>query len=403
MAPLNPQVKKLSGGKIEMTWTPDLSCFGYRFYRDGVAVAKGTKPEQAVTTFAAETDGQTHRYGIARALESAAESVNFPTVPPPVVGTLAYKPPGWSGGNVLDPASFPGFKVLTITQPGRYNLDDASSYYLKVDVDVKAPKTGGRVSVNLVGGKHIVCFGAKVSIEATTTDGDASDPSCFIFDDGDANGVIHVEGPLLRSTNAITVRTPRKIQVCYARAEVKSYLGQHGSAHSDVIQIWDRTQGKSRIYVDYLTSRSDYTGYSVLIDNPLSWEMQHVDHVGPQGPAVYYGDGKSCEWSSPGNTVFFKGAPNPVKLDDALAGWGGDNCRYEIHAGPALPGGVYVSPEIVTGGDCPPPLGTRPTDYITYAREVKLKNMRWIYGTPAQGDWVPASAVGAAYVPKGYA
>jgi len=86
---LNPQASKQTNGMIRLTWTPDLTVFGYRFYRDGVAVAKGTRPEQASTTFKAETDGKSHWYGIARALEQVSESVQFPeitTPPPPTVG-----------------------------------------------------------------------------------------------------------------------------------------------------------------------------------------------------------------------------------------------------------------------------------------------------------------------------
>jgi len=75
---LNPQASKQTNGMIRLTWTPDLTVFGYRFYRDGVAVAKGTRPEQASTTFKAETDGKSHWYGVARALAQVSESVGFP-------------------------------------------------------------------------------------------------------------------------------------------------------------------------------------------------------------------------------------------------------------------------------------------------------------------------------------
>jgi len=91
---LNPQASKQTNGMIRLTWTPDLTVFGYRFYRDGVAVAKGTRPEQASTTFKAETDGKSHWYGIGRALEQATESVEFPEVtpPPPAAGAFMSYP-----------------------------------------------------------------------------------------------------------------------------------------------------------------------------------------------------------------------------------------------------------------------------------------------------------------------
>lgn len=79
---LNPTARKLANGNIELSWTPDPSCFGYRFYRDNVAVAKSTRPTQYLTTFAAETDGKSHSYGIAKAVETVTEFVVFPPIDP---------------------------------------------------------------------------------------------------------------------------------------------------------------------------------------------------------------------------------------------------------------------------------------------------------------------------------
>jgi hypothetical protein len=83
MAALNPKVSKKADGTILMNWNPDTSCFGYRFYRDGIAVSKSTKPTQATTTFKAETDGRQHSYGLARATEQTPEEVEFPADPTP--------------------------------------------------------------------------------------------------------------------------------------------------------------------------------------------------------------------------------------------------------------------------------------------------------------------------------
>lgn len=94
MASLSPQARKLPSGKIELSWTPDTTCFGYRFYRDGVAVSKSTNSSQGKTNFAEETDGKSHRYGVARALEQISESVEFPatTPDPPPVGDYRWSP-----------------------------------------------------------------------------------------------------------------------------------------------------------------------------------------------------------------------------------------------------------------------------------------------------------------------
>lgn len=105
---LDPQTSKLSDGKIKMTWTPDPSCFGYRFYRDGVPVSKGTKPEQRETTFARETDGKQHVYGIAKAVEWAVETSKYPAdVPPTPPGQTTITPAQFqalvtTGATILD-------------------------------------------------------------------------------------------------------------------------------------------------------------------------------------------------------------------------------------------------------------------------------------------------------------
>lgn len=321
------------------------------------------------------------------------------TVTPPPTGKLKWKPPGWNGGNVLDPASFPGFAVLNITKPGTYNL--SGDTYVKINVNQTAPASGGRSSVQLVGGRHVVCFGGSVKLPSQATNGDAADPTCVLVDAGDPSGIIHLEGCDFQSVNGVTWRTPRRLQLEWSRVVLTTFQGDHNDAHADVIQIWDGGANQSNLRVDYLTARSDYTGYSVLIDNPVSWEMHHLDHQGPQGPAVYYGDGKSCLWT--GDNLYYKGINSTVKLDDALAGWGTDNAAYEIHPGPGQSGGTYTSPLNPPGGNCPPPLGTRTGDYITFAREPKLQGISWIQGVPPGGDFVPAGTVGAAYVPKGYA
>lgn len=74
---LNPKVTPNRDGSIHMTWTPDLSAFGYRFYRDAVKVSKSSDPSQQSTNFAKETDGKKHSYGISAARDGAIEAVDF--------------------------------------------------------------------------------------------------------------------------------------------------------------------------------------------------------------------------------------------------------------------------------------------------------------------------------------
>jgi hypothetical protein len=82
---LNPQITD-QGTKLKMTWTPDLSGQGYRFYVDGQAVSRTFKAEAASTTFNKEAGS--HRYGIqVMDVIPPLEEVVYPSVTPPV-GTV---------------------------------------------------------------------------------------------------------------------------------------------------------------------------------------------------------------------------------------------------------------------------------------------------------------------------
>ena len=73
---LNPQVTD-QGTKVKMTWTPDPSCQGYRFYVDGVAVSRTFKPDASSTTF--QKKAGEHFYGIQKMdVVDALESVQYP-------------------------------------------------------------------------------------------------------------------------------------------------------------------------------------------------------------------------------------------------------------------------------------------------------------------------------------
>jgi hypothetical protein len=142
---LNPQARLRTSGLVELTWTPDLTCFGYRFYRDGIPVAKSTKPGQKMTTFAAETDGQSHFYGVARALEQIMESVLFPVVTPP------------PSGNKYASTTLSNPKTVVVTNAdlrAAYNLDVNSDYIIRVGEVLHGTVviTGGR-DLNLIGGE----------------------------------------------------------------------------------------------------------------------------------------------------------------------------------------------------------------------------------------------------------
>lgn len=78
---LNPQIRDL-GSKVELSWTPDPTCQGYRFYVDGVAVSRTFKPDANKTTF--NKLSGTHEYGVQKMnVVEALEEVLYPPVAPP--------------------------------------------------------------------------------------------------------------------------------------------------------------------------------------------------------------------------------------------------------------------------------------------------------------------------------
>jgi hypothetical protein len=278
-------------------------------------------------------------------------------------------------------------------------MDDNKDYYLKVNIDVTAPATGGRVGLYLQGGRNVVIIGGTIKIRSQATTGDAADPSVVLVDDGNSAGVVLLEGCDFQSVNGPTLRSKRELRIVNSRIVCKTFQGDHSDAHADIWQSWDRGPGK--VVLQGVTGISDYTGLSVLMEpNPTWVKVKDVnvrfepDHT---GPAVYFGDEKNTVWSG---MAWFKGGAGEM-LDDSLAGFGGDNCAYRITR--KSDGAVYVNPESPNppaGGSSP--FGNQQGDVIDYPAVPVLKAMSWTFGDPPGGDFAPANKVGANYVPKGF-
>lgn len=327
-------------------------------------------------------------------------------------GPLFWFPPGWNQtGDVRNPDSFPGYTHITLNGGAQVlNLDDNTDYYITVG-NVSWNQTSGaeRLAIQLVGGRNRVIVGGSIVGHSSQTNGNGADPTAFLLDGGNASGITHIEGCYIDCVNGFTIRGPQTYQFVYNYVQVATIGHNHDDAHPDIIQIWDQGASNSRIRVDYLTAYTDYTGLSVLIDNPVSWTNKHVDisfNPGHSGPAVYYGDGKSCTWS--GEDCWFEPNDPENGLDDSLAGWGTDNAAYKIFkANGTL---CYTSPDPPPGGDSPPPCGFDQGDYITYygSSLPMLANMRWNRGSPgagttaSNGHFVARNNTGPNYVPLGY-
>jgi hypothetical protein len=330
-------------------------------------------------------------------------TVVVPPDPPPVpgVGLLPVKPPGWNGGSLLKPASFPGYEVIRVGSlaEAALRLTDGKKYYIMVDLVANAPKTGGRVGVQLFGGGDCVIPIPRIHLTSQSTQGDPADPCSLIVDDGTPGAHVYAEGGSLHSVNGLTVRTKRKVTLQWTRIECVTFQGNHSDAHADPVQAWDRGPSP-QVTLAYCSLRSDYTGISVLMPpNPPHWLVDHLDLrfvPGHTGPGIYFGDDEIADaWVI--NEAYFDAQDSDEGLADGLAGWGQNNMAYVATTKDGSR--TFKSADPPPGGN-PPPIGFSDGDYITYPKY--QPRAKWTRGRPPGGEFVPEAATFMGYQEKGY-
>ncbi|HEX6659583.1 MAG TPA: hypothetical protein VF065_15940 [Ilumatobacter sp.] len=261
-------------------------------------------------------------------------------------------------------------------------------------------------------------IGGAISFTATNN---RDDQSALIINDGNREGIVHIEGVDIKGVNGITIRTQRTVQIENVRIEVRAWKDDHSTGiHPDLIQIWDR--GPSRVRQHRFTGYSTFTGLSVLLQDPVYWHRYDVDiHALPpldgsvplrMGAVVYRGfDTDTVGHNLWAETGWYSSKVRQ-KLDDVLAEYARTGTQtqraapYELHG---VRGEFYRSPRVPTGGNAPYPLGTRQGDRMTFNRDPSSIHEEWRQGKPTiangadeRGNFVPESSVGTEYVSPGY-
>lgn len=193
--PLNPKTAPLPSGKIEMTWTPDPTVFGYRFYRDGTPVSKGSNALQDKITFGAETDGKSHAYGIGSSLmPTSREDSIYPPIPPSQLGALLlakYPPPAPPTAGVFKINSFDEFMNAWANPVSGADYDGqgktfsgpAKDYFYRAN-PAKPPRFRNAA---IEGGARLMVAGSNLSLGNTMKEPlriKGGRPDCLKFDSG---------------------------------------------------------------------------------------------------------------------------------------------------------------------------------------------------------------------------
>jgi hypothetical protein len=285
------------------------------------------------------------------------------------------------------PAGYEGFTSRQIpSSGGTVLLDDQTDYLLRAPTTITGP-------VTIRGGRHVVWIGGHVDIDACCV-GEATNRRAVMIVDG-ANPmrgrIVHLEGLHLEGdylAEGIDINADLAIvQIQNVRVD---NLRLRAGGHPDVIQPWG-SFGELR--VDRLTGRTDYQGLFLRVD---------LANHPPGGPVylrrVNLEAFQSAE--SVGHTLYsmWNDSTDPVHVDQVYS-QPHPNSAYGPEAAQAtilVQDGVRVDP-VSNGGVLSWP--NYPTRVRTWDG---LAIGSVVAGTPVNGDFVPASAVGLSYVSPGY-
>lgn len=359
-------------------------------------------------------DGASRRAGIKH-----RKSPVLPT--PPGSGTLRYRPPGWNGGDPTLASSFPGYTVRTITGPGTMTLTNGVDYYLEMGT----VNYSGDQRIWIEGGRNIVLVGGHINY--TNTSGDGFNSS-FQFQGGDPGATVHIEGVRIQNQpNGFTLKTPKFVQL----QNIHAFLADgSGTGHPDIIQVWSGYKAQG-IRIHRFTGYSGHTYFADHTDDsgsanfglytPVFWELRDVDlhHVNGSGSAFWLGSPNHAVFR--GDNLWLETSTEPSgnrrDLGDILRIYGlqyppvdpnlGFSAQFRIYDtdGTTV---LYTSPTNPTSG-APGDIGRLQGHWFRYADNPRLANIAWrcqkaptSAGADANGNFVPASSVGANYVSPRY-
>jgi hypothetical protein len=288
-------------------------------------------------------------------------------------------------------------------QPHNCILDSTKDYILRLGHRTDA---GGLV---VRGGRNVVIIGGWITPRLTTTAWEGRGLTFW-----NQTGTVHVEGVLIDGAgDGILVNAPQaRFQIENVRISVSAPNHDFSLNHPDVIQTWS---GPAEMRIDRMTASSDYQGFywyrdtsvsgTVLPSRVIQKRVNTLTDPTQSGTSAtlhnvaYLNDPSitfSCEdcWMQTGwySTSYRR------KLQDSLAGY--YNAATGSYTMPAYRVVGYDGQVVTTsaGND----VGRRQGDYMEWPGVANLAGLRWHWGTPPAGDFVPLGVAGSSYTSPGY-
>lgn len=233
---------------ISFRWDAVPGADGYRFSREKSPAGKYSHTwdgERTTVTFSKDSSW----YEVEALNVNAAGK--WPTAPPPPVGDkLAWKPPGYTGGDPKDPKNYPGFQVVHMSESNRV-FTGSGDLFVICDSKVTHPYFKGF--------RHIVAIG--VEVDQTSPNENGSDVH-------GCTGVIHFEGWWVHGSglrDGLGLSTGGTATEAGATIQLQNYrtgpVHTSGDYHGDNVQLWGSSGsyrgGCGLFRVDRFTAETD--------------------------------------------------------------------------------------------------------------------------------------------------
>jgi len=283
--------------------------------------------------------------GAATAVGTTSSAATASGTAPSTTSPLSWVPP-----TLTNPTT-----VVVSASKRNLKLDDTKDYV----VEMPATALKGLHGLQIHGGHNVVLVGGQVElpVEAITSSTHAG-RGLYIHGQ---TGTVHVEGLHLTGPgleDGINIDAPKAV-VQLQNIRVDLAHGSYSAHHADVLQVWN---GPKELRIDGLTGYTEYQGFFLLptqygAAQPQRFDIRRTDlHGTPNSAYMMWRD--SLAW--------------PLKVTD-----------------------VYVAPKN--------PLNR---DSFLWPKGAGQGTAAWpsvTVGSPAAGEFVPASKVGLSYRSPGYA
>jgi hypothetical protein len=308
------------------------------------------------------------------------------------------------------------------SQPGQ-NTSQPQVCYLAANQDyiLKVGHRSGDGGLSLTGGRNIVMIGGTITPGphecCDRSDEWRSRALSFKYQ----TGIVHIEGMVLESaSDAILPNAPQAIfQIENVRiVNLHAHQDNIVLAHPDMGQSFDTFR---EFRVDHLTGDSDYQGFSWFAGTngfPVNVTLKNINLNGNLQPntVLKWPDG-TTQTRTGFHIVTYMNYTDTVHACEncwMVTGWYNQTWQRRLYESIGLldSAGNEVSYSFrVTGYDGQVAtsrqpgtsnIGRREGDYIEFPLYPNMAGVRWYWGVPVGGDFVPPGLAGANYTTPGY-